>query len=89
MKLKSPLFSLCINAFLLSVFVGRSNGGVANLCEQGKYFDTSKQEYRPCSECKSEIQECFSCCHSETEIQGMIIFKLCVLFGTFYFPFHR
>ncbi|KAL9956417.1 hypothetical protein ACROYT_G037891 [Oculina patagonica] len=70
MKLKFPLLGLCINACLLLVFVGRSDGGVANLCEQGKFFDRSKQEYLPCSECKSEVQDCFSCCQSETEVQG-------------------
>jgi len=70
MKFKLPLLGLCIIFFLLSLVVGRSAGGVANLCKKGKFFDPSKQQYLPCHECKSEIQECFACCQSEAETQG-------------------
>ncbi|KAJ7362117.1 hypothetical protein OS493_013208 [Desmophyllum pertusum] len=70
MKLKFPLLVLCIHASLLVLFAGRSNGGVSKLCKEGKFFDSSKQKYVPCHECKSKVQQCFSCCESaETEIQ--------------------
>jgi len=69
MKLKLPLLALCVIFFLLSLVVGRSAGGVANSCKKGKFFDRSRQQYLPCHECKSEIQECFTCCQSEAETQ--------------------
>ena len=66
------LLGLCVTFFLLSLVVGRSAGGVANPCKKGKFFDRTKQEYLPCHECKSEIQECFACCQSEAETQGKV-----------------
>lgn len=69
MKSNFPLF-LCVNFFLLSLVIARSAGGVANpKCKKGKFFNRSRQEYLSCHECKSEIQECFTCCQSEVETQ--------------------
>lgn len=65
--MNSPLFLLCIIASLMSLFVAGSNGGVTNLCEKGKFFDRSKQMYVSCLECKSEVQDCFSCCQTELQ----------------------
>ena len=82
MKLKLPLLALCVIFFLLSLVVGRSAGGVANSCKKGKFFDRSRQQYLPCHECKSEIQECFTCCQSEAETQGKVFsIKRYVLFA--------
>ena len=68
--------------FLLSLAVGRSAGGVANSCKEGKFFDRLKQENVPCLECKSETQECFTCCQLEAEAQGkMFSIKRYVLFA--------
>lgn len=73
MKSNFPLF-LCVNFFLLSLVIARSAGGVANpKCKKGKFFHRSRQEYLSCHECKSEIQECFTCCQSEVETQGKVL----------------
>ena len=84
MKFKLPLLGLCAIFFLLSLVVGRSAGGVANSCKKGKFFDRSRQQYLPCHECKSEIQECFTCCQSEAETQGKVFgIKRYVLFAVY------
>lgn len=69
MKFKLSLLGICVIFFLLSLAVGRSAGGVAIPCKKGKFFDRSRQEYVPCHECKSETQECFTCCQLEAEAQ--------------------
>lgn len=64
------LFILCILTSLLLSFVAESSGGVANLCKEGKYFDSTKQKYESCVECKSERQECYPCCQTEAHDKG-------------------
>lgn len=82
MKFKLSLLVLGVFFFLLSLAVGRSAGGVADPCKKGKFFDRSRQEYVPCHECKSETQECFTCCQMEAEAQGkMLSIKRYVLFA--------
>ena len=82
MKFNLSMLGLCVMFFLLSLVVGRSAGGVANPCKKGKFFDRLKQEYRPCHECKSETQECLTCCQLEVEAQGkMFSIKRYVLFA--------
>ena len=82
MKFKLPLLGLGAIFFLLSLAVSRSAGGVADPCKEGKFFDRSRQEYVPCHECKSETQECFTCCQMEAEAQGkMLSIKRYVLFA--------
>ena len=82
MKFKLPVLVLCVIFFLLSLIFGRSAGGVANPCKEGRFFDRLRQEYLPCHECKSEIQECFTCCQSEVETQGIVFsIKRYVLFA--------
>lgn len=66
--MKFTLLLFCIFAYLLLFFVAGSSSGVANLCEEGKFFDSSKQKYKSCLECKSDMQECYSCC--QTEVHG-------------------
>lgn len=66
--MKFTLLLLCLFAYLLLFFVAGSSSGVANLCEEGKFFDSSKQKYKSCLECKSDMQECYSCC--QTEVHG-------------------
>ena len=82
MKFNLSMLGLCVMFFLLSLVVGRSAGGVANPCKNGKFFDRLKQEYLPCHECKSETQECLTCCQLELEAQGkMFSIKRYVLFA--------
>ena len=83
MKCSFPLLVLCINCALLSLLVGRSDGGVGSLCEDGKFFDRSRQQFVPCGECKNENQGCFSCCKTNPDAQGTSLkfFFLIMTFG--------
>lgn len=61
MNYNFSLLALCI--YFLWLFVGRSECSVGSLCEDGKFFDQSKQQFISCHECNSEIQTCSLCCN--------------------------
>ena len=77
--MKFTLLLFCIFAYLLLFFVAGSSSGVANLCEEGKFFDSSKQKYKSCLECKSDMQECYSCCQTEVHGKNMKISSMFVM----------
>ena len=77
--MKFTLLLFCIFAYLLLFFVAGSSSGVANLCEEGKFFDSSKQKYKSCLECKSDMQECYSCCQTEVHGKDMKISSMFVM----------
>lgn len=78
-NMKFTLLLFCIFAYLLLFFVAGSSSGVANLCEEGKFFDSSKQKYKSCLECKSDMQECYSCCQTKVHGKNMKISSMFVM----------